>query len=176
MESAKDYLIDTIKNRRSVYPKDFKAGIKIKDKVIEKILGLAIWAPTHKLTQPWFFKVFRNEGVTQFFDKQAEIYKEITPKEIFSKRKADKYAVKAEQVSHVIVIILNIIILSLLTKWEKFSNVVLVFGITLIFMIMLMVVSPNVSRNLIWFSTIRGYQVAKAVTTVISLAENKFAC
>jgi nitroreductase len=105
MEISKEFVQDLIKNRRSVYPKDFTPGIKIEDKVVEDILDLAVWAPTHKLTQPWYFKVYRNEGVKRFFEKQAEIYKEITPAEIFSEKKIEKYALKADQVSHVIAII-----------------------------------------------------------------------
>jgi nitroreductase len=105
MEQIKDIFKVLIKERRSVYPKDFKPNTKISDTVIEQILDLAVWAPTHKLTQPWYFKVFRNEGVNLFFEKQAEIYKEITPAETFSEKKIEKYTLKAEQVSHVIAII-----------------------------------------------------------------------
>ncbi|QQS50321.1 MAG: nitroreductase [Bacteroidota bacterium] len=104
-------LIDCCKNlllsRRSVYPKDFIHGAKISDETIEEMLALAVWAPTHKLTQPWHFKVFRNDGVKQFFEKQAEIYKAITPADKVSQGKLDKYAEKAGQVSHVIALIVK---------------------------------------------------------------------
>ncbi len=92
-------------NRRSVYPKDFLPGVKIPDETIEEILSLAVWAPTHKLTQPWHFIVFRNDGVRLFFEKQAEIYKAITPAEKVSQGKLDKYSEKAGQVSHVVAVI-----------------------------------------------------------------------
>lgn len=94
-----------IKQRRSVYPKDFKPNVNIEDSVIKKLLELAVWAPTHKLTQPWYFKVFRNDGVKLFFEKQSEIYQQITPPEKVAQKKIDKYALKAEQVSHIIAII-----------------------------------------------------------------------
>lgn len=102
---TKEDLYTVITQRRSVYPKDFVVGAKIDDKVIEELLELGTWAPTHKLTQPWYFKVFRNEGVKQFFEKQAEIYQAITPKEKITQRKIDKYPLKAQQVSHVVVVI-----------------------------------------------------------------------
>lgn len=105
MATDKELLKQIITGRRSTYPKDFKYGAKIDDGVIEEILSLAIWAPTHKLTQPWYFKVFRNNGVKAFFQKQSEIYQTITPQEQIAPKKIEKYAIKAKQTSHVIAII-----------------------------------------------------------------------
>ena len=96
---------EIIHQRRSVYPKDFKEGEIIDDGIIEEILELATWAPTHKLTQPWKFIVYKGEGVKQFFEKQAAIYREITPEDKIAPRKLEKYALKAQQVSHVIAVI-----------------------------------------------------------------------
>ncbi len=94
-----------IRNRRSIYPANFKPGEKIDDAILEEILENAVWAPTHKLTQPWSFTVFRNNGVKVFFEKQADIYQQITPLEKINKQKLKKYEDKAKQVSHVVVII-----------------------------------------------------------------------
>jgi nitroreductase len=105
MVEKEKLILASIKKRRSVYPKDFVAGKKIDDAIIKEIVELALWAPTHKLTQPWFFKVYRNEGVTDFFAKQSEIYQQITPQESITQRKIEKYKLKAEQVSHVIAVI-----------------------------------------------------------------------
>lgn len=96
---------ESILARRSVYPKDFIEGAKIDDGIIKELLELATWAPTHKLTQPWKFVVYKGDGVKQFFEKQAEIYKEITLDENIAPKKLEKYALKAQQVSHVIAII-----------------------------------------------------------------------
>ncbi|MGB0850345.1 MAG: nitroreductase family protein, partial [Bacteroidia bacterium] len=40
---------EAIKSRRAVYPKQF-SGEKVPEEVIEKMLELANWAPTHKNT------------------------------------------------------------------------------------------------------------------------------
>ena len=49
-----------IKSRRTTYPRDFN-GANIKKEVIEEILDNANQAPSHRMTQPWFFKIFTNE-------------------------------------------------------------------------------------------------------------------
>jgi nitroreductase len=54
-------IINAIKKRRSVYPVDF-TGEKIKKEIVLEILRAANTAPTHKLTQPWFFKIFSSNA------------------------------------------------------------------------------------------------------------------
>ena len=46
-----------IRKRRSVFPRQFNGEI-IDDLIINEILINANTAPTHKITQPWLFKVF----------------------------------------------------------------------------------------------------------------------
>ena len=65
-----------IKDRRTIYP-EFFSNRKIHKEQIETILNSAIWAPTHGLTQPWRFKVFREEGLTKLSDFLSTKYKEI---------------------------------------------------------------------------------------------------
>jgi len=50
-----------INNRRAVYPNQFQVG-DISENTIKLLLQNANMAPTHKMTQPWFFKVFKNKG------------------------------------------------------------------------------------------------------------------
>lgn len=94
----------SIKNRISTFPISF-SGQKIEDAIIKEMLETAVWAPTHKLTEPWRFKVFSDMGIQTFFNKQIDIYKEITPKEKIKSFKINKYHKKAEVVSHVIAVI-----------------------------------------------------------------------
>ncbi len=63
-----------VQNRRSIYPYQFEKGKKIPDEVIWQILENSNRAPTHKLTEPWRFKVFSSEGLQHFADLQTEIY------------------------------------------------------------------------------------------------------
>ena len=51
---------DAIKFRRAIYPSQYNKG-KISKKDIKEILNNANLAPSHRLTQPWFFKVYQNK-------------------------------------------------------------------------------------------------------------------
>lgn len=54
-------IFDLIKNRRSVFPAQYNDK-PIAKTDIEKILEAANWAPTHKKTEPWRFKVLMGES------------------------------------------------------------------------------------------------------------------
>jgi nitroreductase len=101
MKETADQLI---RGRCSTYPANFEPGRKIDDNLIREILETAVWAPSHGLTQPWSFVVFRGEGVTGFFSKLRDIYREITPPEEIKQSKITKYDEKGSQVSHVIAV------------------------------------------------------------------------
>ena len=66
-----------ITSRRSVLPKDFEAG-KIDDQIIWQILKNANWAPTHKMTAPWRFKVYSGKGL-EFLGKKLIDSKKLGP-------------------------------------------------------------------------------------------------
>ena len=102
------FTIETwIRNRRSTFVNGLQKGGKIDDETIEKLLDMAVWAPSHGLVQAWHFKVFAGNGVEVFFRKQQELYKEITPAEKFRQEKYDKYPDKKDSVSHVIAILMK---------------------------------------------------------------------
>ncbi len=64
-----------IQNRRSIYPFQFIKGKAAPDEIIWQILDNANRAPTHKLTEPWRFTVFTDEGLKYFSRLQTDIYK-----------------------------------------------------------------------------------------------------
>ncbi|WP_373400560.1 nitroreductase family protein [Algoriphagus halophilus] len=64
-----------IRGRRSMFVAQFKENDPIEDSIIEEMLENASWAPTHKLTQPWRFIVYKGEGLKTFGKYQAELYK-----------------------------------------------------------------------------------------------------
>lgn len=97
---------DLIRNRRSVYPVQF-SGETIHDEVIDHILENANWAPTHKYTEPWRFKVFTGEGLKNLVAKMEEIYRQITPAEKFKEEKITKIRNLASQCSHVLAVIMH---------------------------------------------------------------------
>ena len=54
-------IFEHIKKRRSVYPHQFSEE-KIDDEAIQKLLETANWAPTHRKTEPWRFKILTGES------------------------------------------------------------------------------------------------------------------
>lgn len=66
-------IVELIKDRRTIYPEHF-SDRKVHKEQVELILNSAIWAPTHKLTQPWRFKVFMDEGRERLGEFLKEMY------------------------------------------------------------------------------------------------------
>jgi nitroreductase len=64
-----------IRERRSIFPKQYDAGKHVDDAIIRQMLENANWAPTHKLTEPWRFTVFTGKGLQTFARLQASVYK-----------------------------------------------------------------------------------------------------
>ena len=52
---------DIIQKRRAVYPNQYE-NAEIEDSFIRLLRKNANTAPTHKLTQPWFFKVYKGKS------------------------------------------------------------------------------------------------------------------
>ena len=63
--------------RRSLFPAGYTSE-KIDEQIIRTILENATLAPTHKMTQPWRFTVFVNEGIARLAEFQSECYKAVT--------------------------------------------------------------------------------------------------
>ncbi|HRJ16135.1 MAG TPA: nitroreductase family protein, partial [Saprospiraceae bacterium] len=55
-------ITDIIRRRRSVYPKMY-ADRPLSEDIIREVLENANWAPTHRLTEPWRFRVFRGDAL-----------------------------------------------------------------------------------------------------------------
>ena len=71
-----------IAKRRSIFPHQFN-GKEINKKSIQELLTNANTAPTHRLTQPWFFKVFSGNSKMKLAKElinQKENYSEIFEK------------------------------------------------------------------------------------------------
>jgi len=70
-------LLDKIKNRRAVYPVDYSDELISKSE-IKQLIEAANWAPTHRRTEPWRFKVFQDSSKERLADFLVEKYKENT--------------------------------------------------------------------------------------------------
>ncbi|MBS1745545.1 MAG: nitroreductase [Bacteroidetes bacterium] len=94
---------ELISNRRSCKPA-LMNGKKIEDAVIQQLLELADWAPTHGHTEPWRFVVFANDAVPQFCKEHAALYKKNIPAEKFEISKYEKTLHNGDNASHMIVV------------------------------------------------------------------------
>ena len=103
MNSDIEILTKIIKQRRSVFPVSYTSQ-EIPEEVITAILESANYAPTHKLTQPWRFIVYRKEGKAKLGREMARIYKALTPEAKFLQKKYDSIEEKFSQSSCVLAI------------------------------------------------------------------------
>jgi nitroreductase len=91
-----------IRNRRSVFPKDY-TGEKVADHIVTQMLENANWAPSHKLTEPWRFVVFTGEGLKELAEFQGACYKLVTAKDgSFREERYQGLITKPMQSSHII--------------------------------------------------------------------------
>jgi nitroreductase len=106
MKTQPETLNSLIRNRRSVYPKQY-TGNQIDESIIRQILENANWAPNHHKTEPWRFVVFSGEGLKEFADYQAEMYLKNTPKADFQEVKFEQLKQNPLTASHIIAIGMN---------------------------------------------------------------------
>ncbi len=84
-----DNLAQLIKNRRSIFPKTYTEE-QISDAIIMEILENANWAPNHRKTEPWRFKVLQGEARQDLANFMATWYKDNTPAASYSEKKYEK--------------------------------------------------------------------------------------
>ena len=113
----KENLNSIIRNRKSIYPNDY-TGDEIPDNLIKEILLNANHAPTHRMTQPWFFKVYKNESKQKLIDVVSKI-----DESKISKIKLDKFIQKINDSNTVISIFLNRDKKERLPEWEEIAAV-----------------------------------------------------
>ncbi|HXB91365.1 MAG TPA: nitroreductase [Puia sp.] len=105
-ELAAEQVNGWIRSRRSVFPDQFEKGSVVSDETVGQLLENANWAPTHKRTEPWRFRVFTGEGLSAFARFQASRYKE-NSRERFRQDKFDKLLTNPMSCSHIIAIIMR---------------------------------------------------------------------
>ncbi len=91
-----------IRSRRSIYPNTYTDEV-IDDSIIENMIENANWAPTHGITEPWRFIVFKGEGIRQLAEFQSQLYREKAMQAgNFDEGKFEKLATKPLKCSHII--------------------------------------------------------------------------
>ncbi|MBT8265363.1 MAG: nitroreductase, partial [Bacteroidia bacterium] len=111
-------IFETIKKRRTIVPALFN-NESVKRSDIEQLLEAANWAPTHRRTEPWRFKVVQGQVKDDLGLFLAKKYKVIAKK--FSRVKQAKIMEKMNQSSAVILICMQRDPNESLPEWEEIA-------------------------------------------------------
>ncbi|MEO5996263.1 MAG: nitroreductase [Chitinophagaceae bacterium] len=96
-------MIDSIiRQRRTIKPAQMNGKV-IQDELIDVLLELANWAPTHGRTEPWRFIVYANEKARAFCEDHAKLYKNNTATDKYKDVTYEKLLHASDGASHVVV-------------------------------------------------------------------------
>jgi len=109
-----------IRNRRSVFPASYNEK-EIPEEILKEILENANWAPTHRHTEPWRFKVVRGAALERLGLFLGEAYKKIVSEERFSPMKLKKTIKKPTQCAAVIAICMQRDERERIPEWEELA-------------------------------------------------------
>jgi len=105
MEFNTEEINRLIQSRRSIFPKDYLPSKAVPDEIVSQLLVNANWAPTHKLTEPWRFVVFKGDGLKKLANFQEACYTEVTLKDnSFKEERYQNLLNKPMQSSHIIAV------------------------------------------------------------------------
>jgi nitroreductase len=113
---------ELIRRRRAIFPNSY-TDKAIGKETIQEILENANWAPTHKLTEPWRFKVIMEGGLERLGDYMGEYYKRHTPAELFSEMKYKKNMENPRRSACVIAICMKRDPAQRVPEWEEVAAV-----------------------------------------------------
>ncbi len=111
---------EIIRKRRSVYPVQY-INKPIPKEILQELLLNANHAPTHRLTEPWRFKVFTDMGKNNLGEFLAKKYKEITPD--INPSKMEKIRTNPSKAGAVLAIILHRDPQERVPEWEEIASV-----------------------------------------------------
>ena len=113
-------IFDLIKKRRSIFPVQYNDTPVLKAD-IEKVLEAANWAPNHKCTEPWRFKVIQGKAKNRLGTFLSKKYEEVDPKPKAIKIK--KLKENPQRASAVIAICMQRDPKESLPEWEEVAAV-----------------------------------------------------
>ena len=113
---------ELIRKRRSVFPKTYN-GKPISREVVGEILENANWAPNHKKTEPWRFKVITGQGLVRLGGFLSSHYKKTMPPEKFSEVKFNKLKNNPPKAACIIAICMKRDPEERLPEWEEMAAV-----------------------------------------------------
>ncbi|MBT8276769.1 MAG: nitroreductase [Bacteroidia bacterium] len=112
-------MLEVIKARRAVFPAQYNSEVISKEE-IQTILEAANWAPTHRRTEPWRFKVFYGESQHMLGEFLAQKYKATSEK--YSEFKFRKILDKTKQSGCIIAICMQRDPLESVPEWEEIAS------------------------------------------------------
>lgn len=113
---------ELIRSRRSIFPGTYIEQ-PIPRAIIEQILENANWAPNHRHTEPWRFKVFQGAALKDLSDYLADWYIQNTPEENYSEKKHQKTKAKPLKSACVIAIVMQRDEEERVPEWEEVAAV-----------------------------------------------------
>nr|MBS0038146.1 nitroreductase [Saprospiraceae bacterium] len=115
-------VFQAIRQRQSVFPNLYTEEL-INEEKIQALLELANTAPTHRLTEPWRFVVFKGKGREKLSQFMSGEYRKNNPDSTFSEVKFQKRKVKPLQSSHIIAVIMHRDPQERVPEWEEIAAV-----------------------------------------------------
>lgn len=111
-------IADIITSRRAVFPSQYNEDT-ISKQEIDTILSAANWAPTHRRTEPWRFKVFYGESLQKLGEFLADTYERTAVN--FSEFKMNKILKKTAQSACIIAICFQRDAEEKVPEWEEIA-------------------------------------------------------
>ena len=115
---SKESINELIRKRRSVFPPLYNDK-PVSKEFIKQLLENANWAPTHKRTEPWRFKVIQGASKDKFGTFLANTYTDITTDEKFSPFKHKKIQDNCKSASAIIAICMQRDSKERMPEWEE---------------------------------------------------------
>ena len=111
-----------IATRRAVYPSQYNKG-EIDKETLDQLLENANMAPTHKMTQPWFFKVYKNKEKDRLGQAMVQAMKAYSPDDTRADFKKKKTFEKCRLSNCVLGIFMKRSTAVSIPEWEEIAAV-----------------------------------------------------
>lgn len=111
-------LKEIIESRKSTFPRDYSQE-SIDDDIISEIVESGNFAPQHKRTKPWRFKIFKGEEKNKLGAKLAELYKSTISPQTFLEKKYIDISEKIKKTDAIVTIVVNFS--GLVPEWEEIA-------------------------------------------------------
>ncbi len=118
---SKEVINEIIRSRRSIFPPQYNDK-PVSKAFIQNLLENANWAPTHRLTQPWRFKVVQGEAKDRLGKFLSDTYTDITSNEDFSPFKHKKILNNCKSASAILIICMQRDLKERIPEWEEIAS------------------------------------------------------